>query len=315
MGRQRRELATVRERDARPAITLRGLEPDKAYRARVVPTKTRAPDGPPSSQVWKRTPAFESRLAGTDPEPLTGANLHGAAVLIDLQGAEWSGARRYRVSLSGINTRMWVDRVERVSASRLKVILGNRGPWPVNGGSLIVTVYADLHTWNQDVVVTVPVQAPEQAMGLSVAEFTDTSITVTRNRVEGNNVYYQVRWKETAATNGWVARWMTGWNRPGQTPTYQIPGLTPNTSYTVQVRSLDRGGAGIGRWSTVQMTTTLGATSPAKRASVTVTAADPVAVTVVAPDSQREALEAFYNATGGHSWTNVGNWLTDKPLG
>ena len=44
-------------------------------------------------------------------------------------------------------------------------------------------------------------------------------------------------------------------------------------------------------------------------------AADTVAITVVAPDPQREALEAFYNATGGHSWTNVGNWLTDKPLG
>ncbi len=44
-------------------------------------------------------------------------------------------------------------------------------------------------------------------------------------------------------------------------------------------------------------------------------AADTVVVTVVMPDPQREALEAFYNATGGGSWSNKGNWLSDKPLG
>ena len=44
-------------------------------------------------------------------------------------------------------------------------------------------------------------------------------------------------------------------------------------------------------------------------------AADTVAITVVAPDPQREALEAFYQATGGGNWTNIGNWLSDKPLG
>ena len=44
-------------------------------------------------------------------------------------------------------------------------------------------------------------------------------------------------------------------------------------------------------------------------------AADTVAITVVVPDPQREALEAFYNATGGSSWTNSANWLTDQPLG
>ena len=44
-------------------------------------------------------------------------------------------------------------------------------------------------------------------------------------------------------------------------------------------------------------------------------AADTVAVTVVVPDPQREALEAFYNATGGANWTNSANWLTDQPLG
>ncbi len=43
-------------------------------------------------------------------------------------------------------------------------------------------------------------------------------------------------------------------------------------------------------------------------------AADTVAVTVVVPDPQREALKAFYNATNGGNWTNNANWLSDKPL-
>ena len=30
--------------------------------------------------------------------------------------------------------------------------------------------------------------------------------------------------------------------------------------------------------------------------------------------SDRAALEAFYDATGGSSWTNSTNWLTDAPL-
>ena len=43
-------------------------------------------------------------------------------------------------------------------------------------------------------------------------------------------------------------------------------------------------------------------------------AADTVAITVVVPDPQREALEAFHNAMGGSNWTNSANWLSDKPL-
>ena len=39
-----------------------------------------------------------------------------------------------------------------------------------------------------------------------------------------------------------------------------------------------------------------------------------VAVSVTDDDSDRAVLEAFYQATGGHSWTNIGNWLSDKPL-
>ncbi|WP_420616708.1 Ig-like domain-containing protein [Candidatus Palauibacter sp.] len=57
-------------------------------------------------------------------------------------------------------------------------------------------------------------------------------------------------------------------------------------------------------------------------ATVTVTASDPsglsatqtIAVTVQTGDTDREALEAFYNATDGPNWTDNTNWLTDAPL-
>ena len=32
------------------------------------------------------------------------------------------------------------------------------------------------------------------------------------------------------------------------------------------------------------------------------------------PLSQRDVLEAFYDATGGPNWNNSDNWLTDAPL-
>ena len=61
-------------------------------------------------------------------------------------------------------------------------------------------------------------------------------------------------------------------------------------------------------------------------ATVTITARDPGGFSAVqtfsvtvrraggAPLSEREVLEALYNATGGPGWTNNGNWLTDAPL-
>ena len=37
--------------------------------------------------------------------------------------------------------------------------------------------------------------------------------------------------------------------------------------------------------------------------------------TAAAADSDRAALAAFYEATGGRNWTQRDNWLTDAPLG
>ena len=235
------------------------LCPGTEYTVRVSAIRERAPNGPASAEHRATTLEFGYRLAGTEPAQLTGSNLHGAAVLIDLQGAQWTHAARERVKLSGIDTRLWVERVERVSASRLRVVLGNLGPRPLDGGELTVRVYADLHTWNQDVEVTVPVQAVQAAGGLRVVEVTENSITVAWDRVEGNDVWYQVRWQHTGSTGGWLSRWtrLTSHTLRGSRDY-----ITPNTAYTVQVRSDDHGGAGLSKWSTVQMTTTPAATSP-----------------------------------------------------
>ena len=40
-----------------------------------------------------------------------------------------------------------------------------------------------------------------------------------------------------------------------------------------------------------------------------------VTVSVTDDDSDREILRDFYHATGGQNWTNIGNWLSDRPLG
>ncbi len=42
---------------------------------------------------------------------------------------------------------------------------------------------------------------------------------------------------------------------------------------------------------------------------------EPDAEPVSVADPNRAALEAFYNATGGASWTNSANWLSNKPIG
>ena len=274
-----RELKSAR--GSRTSYTIPGLNPGTEYAVRVIATRRKAPDGPPSEEARAVTPAFRYSIAGTEPAELTGANLNGATIAVRLQGAEWELAvagRRHRVELSGLETGVWVDRLEHVSPSELRVVLGHRGPWITEDGDLRLLIRADLHGWKENVEVTAPVKAPERAGGLQVAEVTDSTVTLVWGRVEGNDVYYRVRWKESASDGGWRARWTRGPDAPGRHPFYQIKDLTPGTEYTVQVRSWDRGGAGWGRWSSATMTTTVGGTSPQQRAGVTVSAGDPVPV-------------------------------------
>ena len=260
-----------RQHDVRGSRTydiIRGLRPGAEYAVRVIATKHKAPDGPPSAEARATTPEFRYRLAGTEPAELTGANLNGAALIVELEGATWEPlGQRVRkpephFKLSGID-RVRVDRVERVSPSRLKVVLAHRGPPVMQDGDLTLTIQADTHTWNEQIVVTAPVKAPrDRPAACASLEVGESTATVSWDRVEGNDILYLVRWKESASSGGWRQRGMKGWSRPGSTPSYTIRDLRPSTEYTVQWRYYDRGGAGLSKWSTAEMTTTPAATSP-----------------------------------------------------
>ncbi len=270
-----------RVRGSRTSYTI-GANPGTEVTVRVIATRHKAPDGPPSAEVRApSTPAFSYRLKGTEPAQLTGVNLNGAAVTVELQGAKWNLAlsrHRFRL-LSGSVTGVRVERVERISASEARIVLSHRGPVITEDGELKFTIYADTYSWNEDLTVTVPVKAPGHASGVRIRETTDTTVTVEWDRFGGVNVYYQVRWKESEADGGWRGRWMRGWSRPGSMPWYQIRDLTPGTEYTVQVRYYDRGGVGFGRWTTATMTPGGGLdTAQNQTAGVTVAAADPVPV-------------------------------------
>ena len=258
-------------RGSRTSYTI-GANPGTEITVRVIATRHKAPDGAPSAEARATTPAFEYRISGTDPVPLTGVNLNGATVTVALQGAEWRHyGPRHLFRLSGLDTGVWVERVERISPTEARVVLGHRGPAITEDGELTLTIDEDTYTWAEEIVVTVPVKAPGQAGGLHVAEVTDNTVTVAWDRFEGNNVVYEVRWKESASTGGWRGRRTTGiW--------HQIRDLEPGTEYTVQVRYWDRGGAGFGKWSSATMATTVGGTALNQRAGVTVAADDPVPV-------------------------------------
>lgn len=112
-------------------FTIGGLTPGCEYGVKVIATRHKAPDGPPSAEARATTPAFSYRISATAPAQLTGANLYGATLNIQLQGAEWELAvagRQHRVRLSGLDTGVWVERVEHISPSELRVVLGHRGP-------------------------------------------------------------------------------------------------------------------------------------------------------------------------------------------
>ena len=265
-----------RVRGSRTSYTI-GAAPGTTYTVRVVATKRKAPDGPPSAEARATTPAFSYRVKGTDPVPLTGVNLDGATVTVELRGAEWNlGLPRHLFRLSGLETGVWVERVEHVSRSEARIVLAHRGPSITEDGELTVTIDADTYTYsrNGDLTVIVPVKAPGQAGGVRIAGMTNTTITVAWDRYEGGNrLVYEVRWRESASDGRWRGRRTTGtW--------YQIRDLEPGTEYTVQVRYWDRGGAGFGKWTEATMETPGGGldTAQNQQAGVTIAADDPVPV-------------------------------------
>ena len=79
-----------RVRGSQTTMTITGLRPGTGYTVRVVATRHKAPDGARSAEAQATTPAFRYSVKGTEPTPLTGVNLNGAAVTVELQGAEWN---------------------------------------------------------------------------------------------------------------------------------------------------------------------------------------------------------------------------------
>ena len=108
----------------------------------------------------------------------------------------------------------------------------------------------------------------------------------------------------------------------------------PTVTLSVSPNSIDRGQSTMLRWSSTnaesaEITPGIGdvATSGTRRVSptrtttyrITVRGADgqtaTESVTVTVAVSERQALEALYEATDGPNWVNNENWLTDAPLG
>ena len=108
----------------------------------------------------------------------------------------------------------------------------------------------------------------------------------------------------------------------------------PTVTLSVSPSSIDRGQSTSLRWSSTnaeiaEITPGIGAvpTSGTRRVSptrtttyrITVRGADgqtaTESVTVTVAISERQALEALYEATDGPNWVNNENWLTDAPLG
>ncbi len=94
---------------------------------------------------------------------------------------------------------------------------------------------------------------------------------------------------------------------------YTHADVTAGTTYHYTIRAVDADG-GAGPWLTGDYpSATALATSEAGTSTPTVTATS--TSTAAAPATERAALVALYNATGGANWTHRANWLSAAPLG
>ncbi len=165
------------------SYTIGALLPGTEYRARVVATKERAPDGQASAWASGRTPAFSARLVRTEPSELTEDNLHRARLTVDLTGVEWERlveGRYYRSQLGWLNDcseakyydncyPFIVDRsvsvagIERVSGSRAVVTLRARNV-DLGGKGLWIRFPDDLHThyYGEADYIVLQVIAPDE---------------------------------------------------------------------------------------------------------------------------------------------------------
>ncbi len=261
--------------------TIPGLTPGAEYDVRVYATKKRAPDGDPSAAATATTPAFRVRIGGTEPERLTEANLKGAKLIVDMEGAEWAlhvEGLGYRFRVDGVPG-VFVDPVwgpdsgvERVSASRVKVILGYRGEDFDQDATLRLRIFAHTHSWTEDITLTTPVQAVNEELMNVRAAGGDRRVDVFWDEIDGASAY-RLEWKETGV-EGYSGK------RAVVTPTtwFPIRELKASTQYTVRVAAFVRY-KGYGDWVEAEATTNPAPAQPKQTASVKVTAANPVAVT------------------------------------
>ncbi len=273
--------------------TLEGLRPGTDYTVRVVATRDKAPYGAPSEAVVTATPAFRVRLAGTDPSPLTEYNLNEATVSIDLEGAEWvlqlHGPRLVLdpnlIRPQGLP--VWVEYVERVSASRLKVTLGYRGGDIDQDATLTLALDEGTNGW-AGATVQVPVNATNEA----------APSDVTTVRATGGDKEVSVRWDPVVGATGYSLEWIGPDDTFDDYRQDRRRVITEHTSHVIR-KSLEAGTAytvrvaafipriGYGDWSDPVTATTNSATAPqqqpepmpqpAMRAGVTV---DPTRVTL-----------------------------------
>ena len=154
---------------------IRGLVPATAYRVRVRAWTLNAPDGE-WSEATATTQPFGAHLSRVDPSPLTEANLDGATLTIDLEGAQWArdlSYHTYRIGLHGVSG-LRVERIELPEASRTRAVLhlAHSGADFDEDTTLTLRIGDDAHTWHGDITLTTPVTAiiePETAQSRQLA--------------------------------------------------------------------------------------------------------------------------------------------------
>ena len=266
--RQAHDWQTDRREVSGRQRTLQGLRPGTDYTVRVVAIRDKAPYGEPSEAVATATPDFRAAITATEPSPLTEYNLNEATLVVDLEGAEWAlnlrGSRltldRRLIQPKGLP--VWVEYVERVSASRVKVILGYRGgdlDKDANGNNpkLTLELHEDTNGW-AGTEVTVTVMATNEAEGNAQRPV----VTAT-----GGDKEVSVHWDPVVGATGYNLEWIGPGDTFGDnfqdrrrviTPaTRHIirKGLESGTEYTVRVAPfIPR--IGYGLWSDPKTATT-----------------------------------------------------------
>ena len=250
-------------------------------------------------------------VTASDPEGLSAEQ----QVMVTVTGTGPSDASLSALSLSGVTlTPEFSSDVTAYTAT-------------VGAGIEETTVEA---TANSDVasVAIVPADADAATAGHQVALVVgDNTITVSVTAEDGTEMDYTVTVtrgggdNRSPVTTGTIpARTLS----PGGTATVDASGYFSDPDGDALTYSAASSNASVAGASVSGSAVTITAVAQGS-ATITVTARDPGGLTAsqearvtVSPGtstSERDILEALYNATGGPNWINQDNWLTDAPLG